>query len=81
MTVVPPGQMGFLSVWPAGQPDGGVSTLNSPDGAPSSPMRRLFPVGTGGDINVVAGNPTDVIIDINGKFAVPASWRSCNFTP
>jgi len=70
VTVVPPGPLGFLSIWPAGQPYPGVSTLNSPDGTTLA-NAAIVPAGTGGDVNVVAGNPTDVIIDINGKFAAP----------
>jgi len=71
MTVVPPGPLGFLSVWPTGQPYPGVSTLNSPDGTTLA-NAAIVPAGTSGDVNVLAGNPTDVIIDINGKFAAPA---------
>jgi hypothetical protein len=71
MTVVPPAPLGFLSVWPTGQPYPGVSTLNSPDGTTLA-NAAIVPAGTSGDINVVAGNPTDLIIDINGKFAAPA---------
>jgi hypothetical protein len=70
-TVVPPAPLGFLSTWPVGQPYPTVSTLNSPDGTVIA-NAAIVPAGTGGSINVVAGNPTDVIIDINGKFAAPA---------
>jgi hypothetical protein len=70
MTVVPPAPMGFLSVWPVGQSYPGVSTLNSPDGTVIA-NAAIVPAGTNGDIDVVVGNPTDLIIDINGKFAVP----------
>jgi alpha-tubulin suppressor-like RCC1 family protein len=72
MTVVPPGPEGFLSVWPVGQSYPGVSTLNSPDGTVIA-NAAIVPAGTGGDIDVVVGNPTDVVIDINGKFAAPAT--------
>ncbi len=72
VTVVPPAPLGFLSIWPAGQPYPGVSTLNSPD-ATVLANAAIVPAGTGGDVNVVAGNPTDVIIDINGKFAAPGT--------
>jgi len=72
VTVVPPAPLGFLSVWPVGQPYPGVSTLNSPDGTTLA-NAAIVPVGTGGDIDVVAGNPTDLILDINGKFATPGA--------
>jgi hypothetical protein len=72
ITVVPPGPVGFLSVWPVGQSYPGVSTLNSPDGTVIA-NAAIVPAGTGGDIDVVVGNPTDVVIDINGKFAAPGT--------
>ena len=72
VTVVPPAPLGFLSIWPVGQPYPGVSTLNSPDGTTLA-NAAIVPAGTGGDIDVVAGNPTDLIIDINGKFAAPGT--------
>ncbi len=72
VTAVPPGPLGFLSIWPAGQPYPGVSTLNSPDGTTLA-NAAIVPSGTGGDIDVVAGNPTDLILDINGKFAAPGA--------
>jgi hypothetical protein len=70
--VVPPGPMGFLSTWPVGQPYPSVSTLNSPDGTVLA-NAAIVPAGTNGDINVVVGNTTDVLIDIDGKFAAPGT--------
>jgi len=72
VTAVPPGPLGFLSIWPAGQAYPGVSTLNSPDGTTLA-NAAIVPSGTNGDIDVLAGNPTDVILDINGKFAAPGT--------
>jgi Bacterial Ig-like domain (group 3)/FG-GAP-like repeat/FG-GAP repeat len=70
MTVVPDGTLGFLSTWPAGQPFPSVSTLNSPDGTTLA-NAAIVPAGTSGGIDVLASNNTDLIIDINGKFAAP----------
>src|SRR5579863_247003 len=72
VTVVPSGPLEFLSAWPVGQAYPVVSTLNSPNGAVLA-NAAIVRAGTKGDINVVVGNPTDVIIDINGKFAAPAT--------
>jgi probable HAF family extracellular repeat protein len=72
MTVVPPGTLGFLSTWPAGQPFPTVSTLNSPDGTTLA-NSAILPAGSGGDIDILASNNTDLIIDINGKFAAPVT--------
>lgn len=68
MTVVPKGPLDFLSTWPAGQPYPRVSTLNSPGGTVLA-NAAVVPAGANGSISVVAGNPTDLIIDTNGYFA------------
>ena len=68
ITVVPQGALDFVSLWPAGQPFPGVSTLNSAKGAIIA-NAAIVPAGAGGAVTVVAGNPTDLIIDINGYFA------------
>ena len=68
MTVVPQRPRGFLSAWPTGDAYPGVSTLNSPDGFVIA-NAAIVPAGTSGAISVVAGNPTDLIIDIVGYFA------------
>jgi hypothetical protein len=68
MTAAPQGPLSFLSTWPAGQPYPNVSTLNSPGGGTLA-NAAIVPAGTNGAITVVAGNPTDLIIDVNGYFA------------
>jgi hypothetical protein len=72
ITVVPLGPLGFLSVWPAGQPQPGVSTLNSSDGRIKA-NAAIVPAGTSGSIDVFASNPTNVILDINGYFITPGA--------
>jgi hypothetical protein len=82
MTVVPPAPLSYLSVWPQGDPYPGVSTLNSPDGTTLA-NAELVPAGSGGGITVAAGNPTDLIIDINGTFAAatPSGLQLYTVTP
>jgi len=64
--------LGYLSVWPAGQSQPVVSTLNVPTGTTTA-NAAIVPAGSNGDIMAYAyGNATDLIIDINGYFA-PAS--------
>jgi exo-beta-1,3-glucanase (GH17 family) len=72
VTVLPPGPLSFLSMWPAGQPYPGVSTLNSPDGSFVA-NAAIVPAGINGSVTVVAGNPTELLIDITGYFAPPAA--------
>lgn len=76
VTVVPRGPLGYLSVWPGGQPQPLVSTLNSPLGNIVA-NAAIVPAGTGGAINVFVTNQADLILDINGYFDVP---NSDNFT-
>lgn len=68
MTAVPPGYLGYVTTWPAGQPIPLASTLNSWNGQVVA-NAALVPAGTNGTINVFASNVTDIIIDVNGYFA------------
>ena len=76
ITVVPPGPLSFLSVWPAGAPYPGVSTLNDPVAGGVIANAAIVVAGTSGAIQIVAGNPTDVIIDINGYYAAPTDLNN-----
>lgn len=71
-TAVPHGPLSYLTTWPAGQTQPLVSTLNATTGAVTA-NAAIVPAGANGDISVYAKNETDVIIDINGYFAPPAS--------
>ncbi len=72
-TAVPRAGLGYLSAWPTGQPWPGVSTLNAPPNNPVVANAAIVPAGTNGAINVLGSNNTDVIIDINGYFALASS--------
>jgi hypothetical protein len=80
ITVLPSGPLDFLSIWPAGQPYPGVSTLNSPDGSIVA-NAAIVPAGTNGAVSIVTGSPTHVIVDINGYFAAPGAPGSLRFYP
>lgn len=79
VTVVPPGPMAYLSLWPTGQNQPLVSTLNSFAGAIVA-NAAIVPAGTGGAISVFVSDPADVIVDINGYFAPPGAG-GLNFAP
>lgn len=66
-TVVPPGSLGFLSLWPQGTTRPLVSTLNAIDGAITSNM-AIVPA-TNGAISAFGSNPVELILDISGYFA------------
>ena len=74
MTVVPPQQLVYLTTWPTGQGQPGVSTLNDfSTGTPTLGWvvanAAIVPAGTNGAVSVFTNDLSDVIIDINGYFA------------
>jgi uncharacterized repeat protein (TIGR03803 family) len=69
-TAVPHGSLGYLTVWPFGQPQPVVSTLNAYGGQVTA-NAAIVPAGMGGEISAFAYNDTDLLIDINGYFAPP----------
>ncbi len=81
-TSVPKGPLGFLTVWPTGQSQPLVSTLNAPTGATTA-NAAIVPAGTAGAINVFATDASDLVIDINGYFApsAPGGLSLYNVSP
>ena len=71
LTVVPQVGLGFLSAWPTGQTKPLVSNLNATHDVTAN--AAIVPAGTNGDISVYASDATDLIVDINGYFAPPAT--------
>ncbi len=61
-------RLGYLTVWPVGQPQPTVSTLNNPTGT-NVANAAVVPAGTNGAIAVYPNDDTDLLIDINGYFA------------
>ena len=72
--------LGYLTIWPAGQPRPNSSTLNSWTGKVVA-NAAIVPAGAGGAISVFVPNPTDVILDANGYFAPPGSPGALSFYP
>jgi hypothetical protein len=66
-TVVPPGALDYLTLWPDGQQQPVVSTLNAVDGAVTSNMAITPTIN--GSIDAFAFNPTNLLLDIAGYFA------------
>jgi hypothetical protein len=66
-TVVPPGAMDFLTLWPNGTAIPTVSTLNAYDGSVTSNMAII--TTNNGSIDAFAYNSTQLILDISGYFA------------
>jgi len=78
ITVVPHQPLFYLTLWPTGQPQPVVSTLNSPDGRIVA-NAAIVPAGTNGSISVYVTDPTDVIIDINGYFMAAGGAAGLSF--
>ncbi len=75
VTVVPPGRLSYLTLWPDGQPRPNASTLNSWDGEVLA-NAAIVPAGAAGAVDVYVTDPTDVILDINGYFDTPGATTS-----
>ncbi len=78
-TAVPHVPLNYLTVWPTGEAQPFVSTLNAPTGAVTA-NAAIVPAGTNGEISTFAYNDTDLIIDINGYFA-PAGQGGLSLYP
>ena len=80
VAVVPSTVLGYLTVWPTGQTQPLVATLNSIDGRIKS-NAAIVPAGTGGAVSVYATNDTQVIFDINGYFVPETTTDALAFYP
>ncbi len=71
-TLVPPETpVAYLTVWPTGEAQPFVSTLNDPTGTVEA-NAGIVPAGFGGSIDVYVTDATDLVVDINGYFAPAA---------
>ncbi len=80
VTVVPSKPLQWLTIWPSGQPQPTVSTLNSFDGRIKA-NAVIIPAGTNGGISAFATDDTDVIFDINGYFVPTTTPSALAFYP
>ncbi len=71
-TAVPQGVLQYLTLWPAGESQPLVSTLNSFDGSIVA-NAAIVPAGNAGSISAYVTDATDLILDINGYFAAPGA--------
>ncbi len=66
VTVVPSQALNYLTIWPTGQTQPYVSTLNS-DGRIKA-NAAIVPAGTNGGVSVYVTDATQLILDIDGYF-------------
>ena len=80
VTVVPNASLSYLTIWPAGQAQPTVSTLNSYDGRTKA-NAAIVPAGAGGAVDVFVTGSTHVILDINGYFVRSSENPGLAFYP
>ncbi len=83
VTAVPAGYLGYLTIWPTGQPRPNASTLNSWEGTVVA-NAAVVPAGTNGAVSVYVSDDSNVILDINGYFDTssgPTSYAFYSATP
>jgi len=79
VTVVPTRPLGYLTIWPTGEDQPVVSTLNSQDGRVKA-NAAIVPAGYQGAVSVFVTDTSYVILDIDGYF-VPGSDSTYQFYP
>lgn len=80
VTLVPKGQLGYLTIWPAGQSQPVVSTMNSLDGRIKA-NAAIVGVGTNRAVSIYVTDAADVVLDVNGYFVPPGAADSLAFYP
>jgi hypothetical protein len=80
VTVIPQAPLGYLTIWPAGQPQPVVSTLNSLDLLIKADA-ALVVAGAAGGVSVFVTGTTDVVLDIYGYFAPAGGSAGLAFYP
>jgi hypothetical protein len=92
VTVTPQeGYLGYLVIWPAGDPTPPTSTVNSWDGrvktnaaivaGGSCPVPVAGSCPWQGEVNVFANNPTGLTLDVSGYFTSAAAYVYVPITP
>jgi YVTN family beta-propeller protein len=79
VSVVPAHALGYLTMWPTGEPRPLVATLNSLDGRIKADA-AIVPAGYQGAVSVYVTDTSQVIIDIDGYFE-PTSGSTLAFYP
>jgi hypothetical protein len=79
LTVVPDVGLGYLSIWPSGETQPLVSTLNS-DGRTKA-NAAIVTAGSNGGVSVYASDATHLIIDVAGYFLPAGSLGALAFYP
>ena len=76
-TMVPPGAVGYLTVYPTGGPQPVVSTMNNLNGFILA-NGAIAPAGQSGQIDLYTTDATHMIIDVSGYFDLPGGPSSAS---
>jgi len=80
VTLIPNRAFGYLSIWPAGQPQPTVSTMNSLDGRVKA-NTAIVGMGTGNAVSVFVTDPAHIALDVNGYFVAVGTPGALAFYP
>ena len=72
VTVVPQHPLGYLTIWPTGDAQPLVSTVNSPDGRAKANAAIVLAGSPSSAVSVYVSGSTNVILDIDGYFVAAA---------
>lgn len=73
-TAVPTTPLGYLTLWPAGQPQPFVSTLNANHGGIVA-NAAIIKAGVNGAVAAFVSNSSHLVVDINGYFAPSGAFN------
>jgi hypothetical protein len=68
VTVVPHGSLAYLTIWPTGQTQPQISTMNSLDGRIKANAATVSAGTPNEAVSVYVTNTTDMVLDINGYY-------------
>jgi len=80
VTVIPDSGLNYLTLWPSGEPQPNVSTLNSLNGRIKA-NAAIVPAGIYGGVKVFVTDPTQLILDIDGYFVPSGTSSALTFYP
>jgi hypothetical protein len=80
VTLVPTGPLGYLSIWPAGQSQPVVSTMNALDGRIKA-NASFVGLGNNKAVSVYVTDNAHVILDVNGYFVPAGTGGALAFYP
>jgi hypothetical protein len=79
VTALPHSPLNYLTIWPTGQSQPTVSTLNASTGLVTA-NAAIVPAGEDGQVSVFVTQDADLVLDVNGYFAPPAVGGSSLYT-